>query len=407
MNSHTSHAPLCPHFGECGGCAAQDIPYEEQLHRKAAALQELFAAHWDAPIPVEPSPVLWHYRNKVDLNFGRRYYDTPPPKDFVRETVLGFKRKGRWFHQLDIQECHIAPEGLGPLLEAVRAWARTQHLDGFDTRTHVGLLKNLLVREGRRTGERMAVLITGEGDIDGQSFVDAVLRAYPATSIHRAVTQSTAGVAFAESSETLYGSPYIHEELHIPTESGERRLRFRISPFGFFQTNTLATERLYSLIRRHVAPHKPSVLYDLYGGSGGIALACADVAGRMVSVEEVAAASEDGRHNAAMNGAPPIEFITDKVKNYLKWELLKRPTFEDDSIVIADPPRAGNHPKALRRLIELRPPRIIYIACKPLILARDEMPAFLEHYRIQSIEAIDLFPHTPHTEVVCVLERVG
>ena len=124
----TGPAPdaLCQHFSECGGCTAQDVPYEEQLARKQLALETLFKPHWDKAIPVAPSPSLWNYRNRIDLTFGRRHYPEPPPKDFVRETVLGFKREGKWFWTLDLQECRIGPAGVDKLIDSVRNWARAQ-----------------------------------------------------------------------------------------------------------------------------------------------------------------------------------------------------------------------------------------------------------------------------------------
>jgi len=401
--SKTLEGRLCPHFGLCGGCTTQDRPYDEQLAQKASSLRELFSSYWDDSIDVVPSPCIHHYRNRVDFNFGRKFYDTPPPKDFVRETVLGFKRRGRWYQGFDVQECVIGPEGTSALLDAVREWARDGGLQGFDSRTRQGLLKILLVREGKRTGQRMVVLITGDGPIDGPSFVEAVQEAYPATSIHHAVSQSPAGVAFAEHTTVLRGEPSIEERLRVPSGREPGELRFRLSPFGFFQTNTLAAEHLYGGIREWVGGLSATTLYDLYGGSGGIAMTCAGLVDRVVSVESVPAASEDGRHNVALNGISNVTFVTDKVKNYLRDLILEGEFCARDSVVIADPPRPGLHPKALRRLLELQPAHILYVSCKPPVLARDEMPSFLETYRLQAIKAFDMFPHTPHVEVMALL----
>ncbi len=126
-----NESQLCPHWGECGGCQMQDVPYPEQVAHKETVLRELFAPFWDAPIPVTPSPVVWHYRNKVDPTFARMQYDEPPPKDFVRDSVLGFKKKGRWFWPLDIQDCLIGPEAMADLMAAMRVWMRDQGLHAF------------------------------------------------------------------------------------------------------------------------------------------------------------------------------------------------------------------------------------------------------------------------------------
>lgn len=393
---------LCAHFGECGGCKAQNVPYPEQVARKEAALAELFREFWDGPVPVEPSPVQWHYRNKVDPSFARKQYDEKPPDDFERETVLGYKRAGRWFWPLDVRECLIGPEGMGAFLDAVREWARGAGLAAFDGRTGRGILRALLLREGKRTGERMAVLITRDGDFDRDGFVRIAREVFGAHSVYRGIYRGLADVAEAEELDLLWGAPAIAERLDVPDGAGVRGLTFRISPMSFFQTNTLAAERLYGRIRAWAAGARPRTLYDLYGGAGGIAFACADLADQIWSVESVAAASADGRENAVANGIQNVTFITEKVKNYLLDTLRALDAPLSGHAAVVDPPRAGMHPKALKRLIALRPEHLLYVSCNPKILAR-EMPEFLKHYRLTGMEAVDLFPHTPHVEVLARL----
>ncbi|MCL4216240.1 MAG: hypothetical protein KJ052_04440, partial [Candidatus Hydrogenedentes bacterium] len=264
--------------------------------------------------------------------------------------------------------------------------------------------KILLVRASQRTDDKMVVLVTQHGELDAGAFVDAVRRAYPATSIQWAQTGEGSVIAAADTLEVLHGAGTIDEELHIPGEDSVRKLRFRLSPFSFFQTNTLATEKLYAWVRNRVATGRPRVLYDLYGGSGGIALTCADFIEKAVSVEEVPEATQDGTHNAQVNGVENIEFVTDKVEKYLR-HLAEKGPLPDDATVVADPPRAGLHPKALKRLLELAPRRLIYISCKPTVFTRDELPALLEQYAIEEVHAFDLFPHTEHVETVITLER--
>jgi len=393
---------LCRHFGDCGGCQSQDVPYPAQLQAKQEILQGLYADFWEHKIPVTASPVLWHYRNKVDPSFAPKQYYEAPPKDFQRETVLGFKRKGRWFWPLEISECRIGPEGLGALLDAVRVWQRGQGLRAYDTRKQEGFLRALLVREGKRTGERMVVLITSPGDFDRAGFVSAVRSAYPATSIQRGISNAGSEVSFAEELEVLEGAPWIYEELHLETLGG-RSLRFRISPMSFFQTNTLATESLYGRIREWAHHTQCPTLHDLYGGAGGIAFSCSDLVEQVWSVETVAAASEDGRVNAALNHIENVSFHTEKVEAYLKRCLLEGVDMNASAVVL-DPSRAGLHPKALRRLLELRPPHVCYVSCNPKILAQ-ELPVLLEHYTLTGLEGFDLFPHTRHVEVLAMLKR--
>ncbi|NIA13363.1 MAG: 23S rRNA (uracil(1939)-C(5))-methyltransferase RlmD [Nitrospiraceae bacterium] len=389
---------VCKHFRTCGGCRSQDVPYEEQVKAKGEALRALFAKFWDGPVEVEPSPTPWNYRNKVDFGFGLKRYPEPPPKDFERESVLGFKARGRWYWPLDIDECLIAPEGVGDLLGTVRAWMKDQDLKAFDSRSKQGFLRALLVREGKRTGDRMVVLITADGEFDKASFVEAVLSGFPATSIQWGINRGLADVAFADETEILHGAPTIDECLHVPTDAEPRELRFRLSPFSFFQTNTFATERLYGRIRQWVQDTGARTLYDLYGGGGGIALSCADLVDQIWSVENVQSASDDGRHNMQVNGVEHIEFLTNKVKNYLK-DLLQGDGMAPDCAAVVDPSRSGMTPKAMRRLIELRPPKILYVSCKPTVFAR-ELPQFLEAYRLDDLRAVDLFPHTDHVEAL-------
>ena len=392
---------LCPHFGDCGGCVSQDVPYAQQLEAKSRRLSEIFAAFWDQPIPVAPSPAVWHYRNKVDPSFARKRYDTAPPPGFERETVLGFKRRGRWFWPLDIRECRIGPEGIGRLLDAVRDWARQQQLQAWDSREDCGFLRTLLVREGKRTRERLVALITRDGDFNRTSLVDAVNGALPASSIYRGIYRGRADGAFAEELELIHGAPHITERMCVPDGDSTRTLDFRISPMSFFQTNTLATEVLYGRIRAWVRGTGARHLFDLYGGAGGIAFSCADLVGRVWSVENVAAASEDGRANAGCNGIENVEFVTAEVQKYLHPDL--HPAgWPDNCAAVLDPPRAGMHPKAIKRLIALRPASLLYVSCNPANLAR-ELPEFLREYTLTGVEAVDLFPHTPHVEAIAAL----
>ncbi|MCC6697373.1 MAG: 23S rRNA (uracil(1939)-C(5))-methyltransferase RlmD [Candidatus Hydrogenedentes bacterium] len=411
MNEETSVAAgivpegeRCPHFGECGGCTEQHVAYAEQLSQKALRLEGLFKSYWSGAVGITPSPSVWHYRNKLDLNFGRKHYPEPPPKDFPRETVLGFKRGGKWFWTLDIEECRIGPEGTDALLASVRGWARDRNLTAFSSKTKDGYLRILLIREGKRTGERMAVLITNEGELDRQGFIEAVQSSFHCDSIQWAVFRGKAEIAAADEIVVLDGKATIEEALEVPDGASTRRLRFRISPFSFFQTNTFATERLYGIIRGWVRESRPRILYDLYGGSGGIALTCADLVDRVVSVESEESASIDGTHNSETNRVDDVMFITQKVEDYLRDTLSAQGALQPRSMVVVDPPRAGLHPKALKRLVALHPPEIIYVSCKPQVLV-GELPSFLAAYDLVDLHGVDLFPHTEHVEVLARLKR--
>ncbi|MBI5094709.1 MAG: 23S rRNA (uracil(1939)-C(5))-methyltransferase RlmD [Candidatus Hydrogenedentes bacterium] len=406
--SPDSNTPLhlknqtCKHFGDCGGCQCQDVPYQEQLRLKSATLRETFQEYWTGEITITPSPQVWRYRNRLDFNFGRKHYPEPPPKDFVRESALGFRRRGRWYWPVDIEDCLIGMEGNSHLLDAVRSWMYDQELHAYDPRSHEGTLRALLVREGKRTGQRMVVLITREALADPDRFVEVVNAASPATSIFQGIFTGKSDIVAADDLLLLHGSPTIDEELRIPDDDAARALRFRLSPFSFFQTNTLATERLYGTIRAWVRNLGASIVYDLYGGSGGIAFSCADLVQRIESVESVESATHDGAHNAEVNQITNVSFHTMNVEDYLR-RLAEQGTLESNAAVILDPPRAGLHPKAIRALLELKPRNILYVSCKPSVLAQ-ELKSLAEIYAIRKLWAVDLFPHTPHVEAVAWLQ---
>lgn len=394
---------LCPHFGICGGCQAQDVAYVEQIENKRAALADLLAPLGVETVTVEASPVLWHYRNKVDPTFGRKFYDVAPPEGFERESVLGFKRKGRWFWPIDIDTCLIGPQGLDALLPAVRTWMLDTGLPAFDTRNGQGFLRALLVRDAKRTGQRMVVLITTPGPFEPSGFVQAVRAVWPDAGIGRGMLEGMAELSVADELEWYHGPESIEERLEVPDPDGARSLSFRLSPFSFFQTNPLAAELLYGQLRAWVRETQPDTLYDLYGGMGSIAFSCSDLARRVVSVEGVFSATEDGQYNAAQNQITNVTFITENVKNYLLTELTSGVSFAGQTVIL-DPPRAGTHPKARRRLIELDPEHIFYVSCNPALL-RQELPEFLDRYTVREAAAFDLFPHTRHVEVIIRLER--
>jgi 23S rRNA (uracil1939-C5)-methyltransferase len=380
------------------------MDYTQQLQQKSETLGELFAAFWDKPVEVTPSPILWHYRNKVDPVFAPKQYDTPPPKGFIRDTVLGFKKRGRWYWPLDIETCLIGPQGLDDLLADVRSWYTQQGLRAWDERTGDGVLRTLLVRDGKRSGQRMVVLITRPNpDFDPSSFVDAVQKRFKADSIHHGIFTRSAEGAFADEMTLLHDQETITDSLHIGDPAHPRILEFRISPFSFFQTNPLATERLYTHIRNWVGECGSTTLYDLYGGAGGIAFSCADLVQQVHSVESFPAASADGEYNAQVNNIKNVNFTNEKVKNYLKSRITLN-DFDTDAAVVLDPPREGLHPKALRRIAELQPRNLLYVSCNPKILAR-EMPQLLETHTLTRLHAVDLFPHTRHVEVLAVFNR--
>lgn len=415
---------LCRHFGDCGGCLYQELSYQEQLAQKEHFLKDLLQDYWKGPIQVVPSPVLFHYRNKIDPGFALKRYPEPPPPNFKRETVLGFKARRGWKWPIELEECLIGPEGVSALLDSLAQWRPECGMEAYDNRKGTGRLRNLLVRDGKRSGEKMVVLITTPGPLaDADAFVAAVLRGFDATSIFHGEFSGGAEVATADNLTLLHGNPWITETLQFNRDlysednlavfsapdafinqngRNAEKLNFRISPLSFFQTNPLAAERLYGLIRKWVQALGPEHLYDLYGGAGGIALSCSRFAGSIISVENVSDASEDGRFNARENGIDNVAFVTDTVRAFTK-KLLVSGGMPPGSAVILDPPRAGMHPKSIARLVQMAPRHVLYVSCNPKKL-REELAVLGEAYRVTDLKGVDMFPHTPHVEVLASLE---
>jgi 23S rRNA (uracil-5-)-methyltransferase RumA len=384
--------PRCRHFGECGGCRLQDISYEDQLAKKAGVLKELLARiEWQSEIPLHPSPEPWYYRNKMEFSFQDVY---PVPEDGGDPVLLGLKVRNRWDRVMNLAECHLMSEDVSGLLESVHSWAVDNKLAPYNLHKHKGYLRHLVVRHGKNTGDRLVNLVTTEGELPKESFVEAVQKVYPKATILHGIHEGKSDHAFAEKLETLAGDGFLTEKVLGKT--------FRISPYAFFQTNTKGAEFLYGLIRDWVADIKPKTLLDLYCGNGGIALSLSDLAERVMGVEVIPEAVEDARVNAEENGVKNAEFMSAKVEDLLPGFAAQN--IEVD-VVIADPPRSGLHPTAVPALKELAPLWIVYVSCNPKAMVED-LRRLSELYDVRKVEGVDMFPHTDHMESVALLQRI-
>ncbi len=399
----------CAHFGSCGGCSLRDRPYAEQIELKRKKLKDLLLPFWSEDIFIHKSPQISYYRNKAEISFSRQVKERDEQNNLVFENCLGFKFKKRWDKTIDLCGCFLVSPETAPLLESVRKWARESGLSYYDLRKHSGFLRHLVLREAKNTGERMVILVTGEGEFDGKGFCAAVKSAYPALTICRAVNSGISDVAVSDKTETLEGPGFIRERLDTysspDSPAPERSLFFNISPFSFFQTNPIAAQMLYSSARRRMKEIRPRLLLDLYGGAGAFSFACADIAEKCVCVESSPYAFEDGGKNALLNGITNVEFVCAKTEDYLRdlpGALLSSGFGISDTAVIADPPRCGFHPKALSALCGFKSRSIIYVSCNPSALVRD-LNGLAENYKIDLIEGFDLFPHTEHIETAVFL----
>ena len=387
-----------------------DLPYGQQLAQKTARVKELLEDFWSGDIPVTPTDEPFYFRNKVELGFCHQpVWKEPFDKKVKRdktvplefEQTLGFKLKGRWDRAVDIQQCVLFDEHLIPLLQAVRAWAKAENLSYYDHRRHTGVLRHLMLRTGKNTGEAIAVLFVTD-DVPEKSFVSAVESVWPQANIMLAVNTSLADTAAPESLRVLKGRDFITEKiiLSAPDGAAEREVVFKLSPQSFFQTNTLTAQKMYSRVRALVKGISPKIIYDLYGGAGSFSLSCADLCEKSLCVESVAPAVYNGIENAKLNGVQNVQFFCAKVEDFVK----QQPIEKKDALIILDPPRSGMHPKAAKAVAESGVEKVLYISCNPVTLAAD-LKILSQHYDVTAAETFDFFPHTDHIETLVQLKR--
>jgi 23S rRNA (uracil1939-C5)-methyltransferase len=374
--------PETPH----PGAPWQVLPYERQLREKEAQVRdslERLGRFEDPPVePIVPAVEQLRYRNKVEYSFG----------DQDGELVLGFHRPGRWDLIDEVSRDVLASERVDDLRRAVEAWCREEGLSAYDRREHFGLLRNLVVREGRRTGQLQARLVTSPGDLR----VAELAAVLPADDLLWTRASSLAETTRDGETDVVKGSGALEEEL-----SG---LRFRISPDAFFQTNTEMAERLYGAASELADLRGRERVLDLYCGIGTIALVLALDAGQVHGVEIVERAVADAIENARLNGIDNAEFFAGDVRTAMR-PLLERTGRPD--VVVVDPPRAGLSQKVVRRVLEAEAPRIVYVSCNPTTLAPNARQMVDAGYRLVTVLPVDMFPQTPHIESVALLERPG
>lgn len=380
-----------------------NLSYEEQVAQKRAKLQKTLQDFWTQDIPVTVTDEPRYFRNKVELGFchqvkWREDYDKKDPANKTRplefESTLGFKLKGRWDRAVDITECALFNENLIPLLSAIRAWAQAEKLEYYDQRKHTGVLRHLLVREGKNTGEEIVVLFVTD-DFNEKTFVRAVESVLPKANIMAAVNNGLADTAAPESLRVLKGKDFILEKIFLTDvhANREREVTFKLSPQSFFQTNTKTAQKMYSRVRAVVKKIAPKRIYDLYGGAGSFSLSCADLCEKSICVESVAPAVYNGIENAKINGVSNVQFFCSKVEDFVK----QQPIEKKDALIILDPPRGGMHPKAAKAVAESGVENVLYISCNPVTLAAD-LKILTQHYEILHVEAFDFFPHSEHIE---------
>jgi 23S rRNA (uracil1939-C5)-methyltransferase len=367
------------------GAPWQVLPYERQLEAKAAQVEDALRriGHLDGFVleAIEPAAETWRYRNKLEYSFGA---------DERGDLVCGFHAPGRFDLIEPIADCLLASERGNALREQILAWCRAQGLDAWDRRQHRGLLRNLVVREGRRTGQLQARLVTSPGTMRAEALAGAVECDGLLWTQADALGETTAG----GDTRLLSGTAELEEELC--------GLRLGISPEAFFQTNTEMAERLYAVAAEYADLRGWERVFDLYSGIGTLGLALAPRAAELWGLEVVPAAVADAIENARRNDIEHARFFAGDVRLALR-ELVERAGRPD--VVVVDPPRAGLSKKIARRLIEAAPKRIVYVSCNPTTLAPNAAQLAEAGWALRRVRPVDMFPHTPHIECVALLER--
>jgi 23S rRNA (uracil1939-C5)-methyltransferase len=384
--------PPCPYFGRCGGCRLQHLSYPAQLAFKAKQVRDCLErlgnlADFELrPILAAPDP--YGYRNKMEFTVAQA----------KGEPIVGLHEANRYDAVLDIERCLLQSETMNTLLDEMRHQARTRGLPVWDGATEQGLLRFVSLREGRRTGDAMVNIVAASPDLERLAPVADALRArVPATaSVVLNVNAKKASVAVGSEEHVLLGRETITESLG--------GLSFQVSANSFFQTNTVQAERLFALVQAACESEGHETIFDLYSGTGAISLLLARGCRRVYGIEVAPAAVADAVRNARANGIENCTFLTGEVRHVL-------PALIADGIradtVVADPPRAGFHPKALGTLAALGPARIVYVSCNPSTLARDVGDLVRRGYRLEWVQPVDMFPQTPHIEAVARLRRAA
>lgn len=399
--------PHCEHFGVCGGCKWQHVDYAAQLRFKQQHVLDAFEriGGFRDPelLPIIGSEEQYFYRNKMEYSFSdQEWLITPPPtpKNLQPSTYnlfLGLHVPQRYDKVLDIRECHLQSPESNAILTLTREFARRCGLPVYRSDMHAGYFRFLVIRQSKRTGELMVNLVTFEDRPDVmRRYANELCAAVPGvTTVVNTINAKKAQIAFGEVEKVYHGSGLIHERLGNCT--------FSISASSFFQTNTAQAERLYTVAGSFAALKPTDIVWDLYSGTGSIALFVADAAKAVIGIESVESAVMDARKNAERNNATNCTFVLGDLKDRLTKETEWMNAQNKPDVLMIDPPRSGMHAKVVEEILALSPSRIVYVSCNPATQARDVKLLCAEKYALRELQPVDMFPHTYHIENVASL----
>lgn len=394
--------PFCKHFGICGGCKWQPLPYPMQLEAKRQQVYDQLVriGHLSVPEipPVLPSEMTEYYRNKLEFTFSSRRWinqgENPQDISPIGRVGLGF-HVGRFFDKvLDISECHLQREPSNRIRLFIKQFAIDNGLEFFNIREHTGLLRNMIVRTAEG-GEVMVIVCFYYDDRKARTaLLDALSARFPEITSLYYVINGKANDSIADQDCILYkGNENICERME--------GMKFQIGPKSFYQTNSAQAYRLYSVVRDFAALTGSETVYDLYTGTGTIAQFVSNGARKVIGIEYVPEAIEDAKKNAAGNGITNCDFFAGDMKDVLNADFIRE--HGEPDVIILDPPRAGIHPDVAKVILEARPRKIVYVSCNPASQARD-LALLDPQYEITAVQPVDMFPHTQHVENVAALK---
>lgn len=397
--------PFCQHFGECGGCQWQHVPYAMQVAHKQQQVTDSLQRIAKVPLPpIQPilaSANTRYYRNKLEFTFSTDRWLTQEEVDSGKaldKNALGFHRPQSFHKVLPIQHCYLQPDPSNAIRLAVDAYARENKLPYYNIKTHEGLLRTLVIRTAN-TGEVMVIVqFGGEAQADDvrpvmEDFLTFIRKSFPAITSLWYVINPKKNDTFSDLEVELYaGNPYIIEKMDD--------LSFRVGPKSFYQTNSAQAYVLYKVARDFAGLGGSEIVYDLYTGTGTIANFIAGKTNKVIGIEYIPEAIEDAKTNAQINNIENTHFFAGDIKATLQRDFVAQHGQPD--VIITDPPRSGMHPDVVKTLLDIAPQKIVYVSCNPATQARD-IALLYEKYEVTKVQPVDMFPHTHHVENVILM----
>jgi 23S rRNA (uracil1939-C5)-methyltransferase len=398
--------PFCSHFGICGGCQWQMLPYEKQLQYKQQQVQDnlkrIGKVELPAILPIIGAEETTHYRNKIEYTFGNKKYLTKEeivslPFEEGKSRVgayAGFHAKGLFDKVVDIETCYLQSEPTNALRLAIKEFAVANKFSFYDIRNHTGFLRTMQVRICT-TGEIMVNIVAGENDEKRiKQLMEFAADKFPSITALLYTVNTKWNDSLHDLEPVSYkGKGFVIEKLSTGSEGED--FRFKIGPTSFFQTNTKQAEKLYRVTKEFAGLTGKETVYDLYCGTGSIGIFVSKAAKKIIGVEMIEAAIEDAKENAALNNLPHTSFFAGDVSTVCNDDFFKLHGKPD--VIITDPPRAGMHEKLVIKILDMEAPTVVYVSCNPATQARD-LSLLSEKYAVTKIQPVDMFPHTHHIE---------